>query len=285
MVCSLDCGEGELRADRDFVPGVSDNGYAEQVEPLPAAAAHLVVPTSGRADEPGPPAPTRVEEPRTSVASVGRQPTSGAAEVTATSSTQAAASTSHTPAGDVEVAPEAAAPPLPPPLPLKEPLYLTGAWAKWATNLAAGKLIQVPAPEGFARLRLCVKMTSQSFSFQVVSADRGWKWRLYPRDAKNLKFTHVSKEGKLSPGDPDAVVVALGDLKAGHGLNFHVLESDGAIVTVWLEVPVRSTGDALVLKDDSPAGYRVWYTLEDTGVQYTGGDGIDLNKYSSWVKF
>lgn len=168
--------------------------------------------------------------------------------------------------------------------PLLEELYLTGTFASWATDFKQTHMTQVASTtEGTAKLRMCLKLTSQSFSFQVVSAKREWNWRLYPRDAKNIRFTHASKEGRLKPNEPNAVIVGLGDLKAGHGLNFHVIEEAGVIATVWIEVPVTSTPSGLVVRTDTAAGARVWYTLEDTGVQYLGGDGVDLNKYA-WMK-
>merc|ERR1712070_322542 len=65
-----------------------------------------------------------------------------------------------------------------------EALHLTGNWAGWATDSPSACLEVVPgSPEGFVRLKLCVKLTSPTLSFQVVSARRGWTWRLYPRNA------------------------------------------------------------------------------------------------------
>mmetsp|Transcript_61253 Transcript_61253/g.138189 ORF Transcript_61253/g.138189 Transcript_61253/m.138189 type:complete len:291 (-) Transcript_61253:91-963(-) len=164
---------------------------------------------------------------------------------------------------------------------LLETFYLTGKFAGWSASFPEGRLMQDSAREGMARLRLCVRLTSSSFSFQVVSSKRQWTWRLYPKDAKNIRFTHASKEGHLQVGDPDAVVVGVGNLKVGHGLNFHIVEPEGTVLTVWVEVPVSVIPDGLAL-EDLGQGARVWYTIEDTGVQYTGGDGIDLMKYK-WM--
>eukprot|EP00439_Symbiodinium_sp_Y106_P079736 s727_g18.t1 len=169
---------------------------------------------------------------------------------------------------------------------LRTRLHLTGTFADWKTSFALSRLVQVPKSDGqredVVRLKLCVKLTSQSFSFQVVSPEKDWSWRLYPRDAQPMRFTHVSKEGRLVAAQPAAVAVAVGDLNAGHGLNFHVVEKEGDIVTVWIEVPVQPPSADVVEVDFQGAGARVWYTLEDTGVQYTGGDGIDLDRYK-WM--
>mmetsp|Transcript_82614 Transcript_82614/g.242436 ORF Transcript_82614/g.242436 Transcript_82614/m.242436 type:complete len:304 (+) Transcript_82614:80-991(+) len=169
-------------------------------------------------------------------------------------------------------------------LELTESLHLTGNFAKWSTNFPQAQLQPVPSGSAStARLKLCVKMTSMSFSFQVVSSKRQWNWRLYPRDAQPLKWAHVSQEGRLQSDKPDAVAVGVGDLNTGHGLNFHVVEEDPTTVTIWVEVPVSSAEDGLVLQTGTATGARVWYTKEDTGVQFVGGDGVDLNKYK-WMR-
>lgn len=171
------------------------------------------------------------------------------------------------------------------PLAFQEPLHLAGTWTKWSTNLPKAQLQHVPgSSESVARLSLCAKLTSMSLSFQVVSAKKAWAWRLFPRDAKPAMWgAHVAKEGKLSEGIPDAVIVGLGDSKKGHGLNFHIIEAEGTIVTVWVEVPVRKNNDELELRHDTVDLARVWYTREDTGIQITAGDGIDLNKYKKYL--
>jgi len=87
----------------------------------------------------------------------------------------------------------------------------------------------------------------------------------------------------LQSDKPDAVAVGVGDLNTGHGLNFHVVEEDPTTVTIWVEVPVSSAEDGLVLQTGTATGARVWYTKEDTGVQFVGGDGVDLNKYK-WMR-
>lgn len=185
--------------------------------------------------------------------------------------------------------PEAVQPALTPEKPnllleLTESLHLTGNFARWSTSFPQTQLQPVPSgAANVARLKLCVKMTSMSFSFQVVSSKREWSWRLYPRDAQPLRWAHVSKEGRLKPDDPDAVVVGLGNLENGHGLNFHVVEEEPQTVTIWVEVPVSSTEDGLVLQAGTAEGARVWFTREDTGVQFTGGDGVDLNRYK-WMR-
>ncbi|CAJ1339229.1 unnamed protein product, partial [Effrenium voratum] len=120
---------------------------------------------------------------------------------------------------------------------LRRALHLTGNFADWRTDFAPTRLRPVSCDEG-SRLHLCacLRLTSQSFSFQVVCAEKSWTWRFYPRDAKPIRFTHVSKEGRLVAGERDAVVVAIGDMRAGHGLNFHVVEKPGVVVTIWVEV-------------------------------------------------
>ncbi|CAK9055944.1 unnamed protein product [Durusdinium trenchii] len=162
---------------------------------------------------------------------------------------------------------------------LRTPLHLTGTFAEWRTDFAPSRLRRVALEQDTLRLAMCLRLTSQSFSFQVVSPSKGWTWRLYPRDAQPIRFTHVSKEGKLVAGEANAVAVAVGDMRAGHGLNFHVVEQTGAVVTVWVEVPVSQEQDFLTVRFDSNRAVRVWYTLEDQGVQYEGGDGVDLEKY------
>lgn len=169
--------------------------------------------------------------------------------------------------------------PLPKPV-LSEQLHLTGKWAQWLTNEPSARLVQdfTHDRQGTALLRLCVKLSSQSFSFQVVSPSRDWTWRLFPNDAKAHWMGHFSKEGQLLAGQRDQVPVGIGDGKKGHSLNFHVVESTDAVATIWVEVPVQSDGAQQHLQPNAE-GYRVWYTLEDTGVQLTAGDGIDLNRY------
>jgi len=180
-------------------------------------------------------------------------------------------------------------PAAPEPPKLAETLYLTGNWAKWETSYPQGQLTPYPTPmEGTALLRLCVKMTSESFSFQVVSSKRVWAWRLYPRDAQLIRIhfikTHISKEGMLTCGNHDAVVAGIGNDKVGHGLNFHVLEAPGTIITVWVQVPARKgRGDVLELRADASEQLRVWYTREDTGVNCSAGDGYDLTKYREFL--
>merc|ERR1712061_780117 len=92
---------------------------------------------------------------------------------------------------------------------LKEPLHLTGSFAKWSTKFPESRLLpaQALSPEGTVRLRLCVRLTSASFSFQVVTAEREWSWRFYPRDAQNIRFTNVSRAGLLKEREPGAVAV------------------------------------------------------------------------------
>ena len=166
---------------------------------------------------------------------------------------------------------------------LRTPLHLTGKFANWRTDFAPSRLRRVALEKDTLRLAMCLRLTSQSFSFQVVSPSKGWNWRLYPRDAQPLRFTHVSKEGRLVAGNANAVAVAVGDMRSGHGLNFHVLEQSGVVVTVFVEVPVVSKEGAVEIQFDGQAA-RVWYTLEDTGVQYEGGDGVDLESYK-WMGF
>lgn len=178
---------------------------------------------------------------------------------------------------------------------LVEKLYVTGPFSSWKLDQDDGQLQLAarhasagstsPPREGIMRFRLCVQLSSMSFSFQVVNPVKKWTWHLYPRDAV-LKVwgLHVSKEGRLWADNPDAVAVGLGDLKAGHQKNFHVMEPPGTIVTIWVEVPVIpvAVGDGMTVDYGTADGCRVWYTLEDTGVNCVGGDGIDLNK---WKRF
>eukprot|EP00435_Cladocopium_sp_Y103_P014371 s1007_g3.t1 len=148
---------------------------------------------------------------------------------------------------------------------LRTPLHLTGNFANWRTDFAPSRLRRVALEKDTLRLRMCLRLTSQSFSFQVVCPTKDWSWRLYPRDAQPIRFTHVSKEGKLVAGNADAVAVAVGDLRAGHGLNFHVLERSGAVVTVWVEVPVVSKDEGTLDIQFESRRARVWYTLEVEG--------------------
>jgi len=170
----------------------------------------------------------------------------------------------------------------------EEPLHLTGIFTKWKTDFPGGKLIPMPQRRpGFALMKICVRLTSESLSFAVVSGSRGWAWRLYPRDAVPIKIgfikSHVSKEGMLTRGQPDAVAVALGNLEKGHGLNFHVLEKEGVVVTIWVECPATQERNELFLNADTAEGAHVWYTREDTGVNHHGGDQMDLSKYKRWL--
>ena len=95
--------------------------------------------------------------------------------------------------------------------------------------------------------------------------------------------SHVSKEGMLTCDDPDAVIVGLGNLSIGHGLNFHVLEKEGAVVTIWVELPIFENKGVVELRTDTADGAKVWYTNEDTGIDHVGGDGMDLSKYRKWL--
>jgi hypothetical protein len=172
----------------------------------------------------------------------------------------------------------------------QEQLYLTGPWSKWKTNFADGLLEPVPTKSNsIALLKLCVQLTSQSFTFQVITDTHAWNWHLYPRDAKPIKIgfisSHVSKEGLLKAGNKDAAIVGRGDKKLGHGVNFHVVEKPGTIVTVWIEVPAKqeASGTGLTLRTDTVEGARVWYTVEDTGLQCAAGDGINLSSYKKYL--
>jgi len=175
---------------------------------------------------------------------------------------------------------------------LKEDIVLTGPWAKWSTNFPNAVLEPVPTDAKnvkSALLKMCVKMTSQSFTFQVITDKRQWKWHLFPKEAVPIRVmfmtTHVSKEGLLTEGKKDAAKIGLGDDKLGHGVNFHVMEKTGTIVTVWVEVPAKKSADGthLVLRTDTVEGARIWYTYEDTGITLTQGDGMDLSTYKSYL--
>jgi hypothetical protein len=171
---------------------------------------------------------------------------------------------------------------------LVEDIYLTGPWSNWKTNSKDGLLEAVPtAATTTGLLKLCVRMTSQSFSFQVITDKLKWDWHLYPKDAKPIKIgfisTHVSKEGFLRAGNKDALI-GLGDKKLGHGINFHVVEKPGTVVTVWVEVPTKlASAEGLALRTDTTEGARIWYTVEDTGVQCVVGDGINLDRYKKYL--
>jgi len=270
VVCSWDCGDGsELKTDEEYlIEGGGQDPTIEEVEQPPL-----------RISFPGPePALQDVDDTSATVA------LASVAEDDAESKPQEDSAAVPGPQVlDIPSTPSVKAPPM---KRLKDSFHLTGTFAKWVTDFAPSRLEQVPSGrEGVARLKICIKLTSQSFSFQVVSAEQKWTWRLYPRDAVNIRFTHVSKEGKLNAGNPDEVIVGLGGSKAGHGLNFHVIEAAGVVVSIWIEVPVqdsRKEPSVLEPRYDTVDGARVWYTLEDTGVQYTGGDNVDLNKYS-WM--
>merc|ERR1719263_2638818 len=116
---------------------------------------------------------------------------------------------------------------------LSDAVCLTGPWSKWATAFPNATLEPMPAnaKKGTALLKLCVKLTSQSFSFQVITDERKWKWHLFPRDAVPIRIgfisSHVSKEGLLKAGKQDPAIVGLGNDKMGHGINFHVIEKAG----------------------------------------------------------
>lgn len=174
---------------------------------------------------------------------------------------------------------------------LSQDICLTGPWSKWATDFPNATLEPVPADakKGTALLRLCVKLTSQSFSFQVITDELKWKWHLFPRDAVPIRIgficSHVSKEGLLKAGEEDLAAVGLGNDKLGHGINFHVMEKVGTVVTIWVEVPSNRSddGECLKLRTDTVEGSRIWYTLEDTGVQLNAGDGINLSRYKSYL--
>jgi len=161
-----------------------------------------------------------------------------------------------------------------------EPLRLSGLPNSW--SLTTEGLCFIPdSSHGTARQRLCVKLTSNSFSFQVISAVQLWDWRLFPRDAV-LQYqhfgVHASTEGQLKCDDKDAVAVAhcgRVDSKRGHGKNFHILEPAGTVVTLFVEMGSPCDGQ--------PKEFRMWYTREDTGVTFSGGDGIDLSKYKKWI--
>lgn len=170
---------------------------------------------------------------------------------------------------------------------LNEPLHLTAESLNWATDLAESRLEEVRCHvEGSLRLKLCVRLISETFSFQVISAVRQWAWRLYPRKGTNPQSA-VSKSSVLVPNSPDAVSVASGSRsKEADGMQFHVVESEGAIVTVWVEVPVLTAADGTLDLSASPGaaalGFRVWYTNEDTGVRLEAGDGVHLSKWHRW---
>jgi hypothetical protein len=173
---------------------------------------------------------------------------------------------------------------------LAEEIYLTGIFSKWKTDFADGLLEPVPTKsDSIALLKLCVKLTSQSFTFQVITDKHKWDWHLYPRDAKPIKIgfisSHVSREGLLKAGNKDVAIVGRGDKKLGHGLNFHVIEKPGTIVTVWVEVPAKraASGTGLSLRTDTVEGARVWYTVEDTGLQCAAGDGMNLSSYKKYL--
>lgn len=173
---------------------------------------------------------------------------------------------------------------------MQDDIYLTGTWANWSSDFPEGWLEPVQGgSKGTALLKLCVKLTSQSFTFQVITPEHDWKWHLYPHGATPIKIgwisSHVSKEGLLSEGLKDHAVVGLGNDKLGHGVNFHVVEKPGTTVTIYVQVPSKPSDDgtALALRTDTVEGACIWYTVEDTGLQLTAGDGVNLSWYKSYL--
>eukprot|EP00927_Polykrikos_kofoidii_P060773 TRINITY_DN55690_c0_g1_i1.p1 TRINITY_DN55690_c0_g1~~TRINITY_DN55690_c0_g1_i1.p1 ORF type:complete len:361 (-),score=45.56 TRINITY_DN55690_c0_g1_i1:110-1192(-) len=169
---------------------------------------------------------------------------------------------------------------------LNEPLHLCAGALQWATKCEASRLEEVRIVcDGALRLRLCIRLTSGSLSFQVVSAIRKMKWRLHPRhDGANRQCKGASAGSfQLVPGSPDAIGVALGDERVGTSLTFCIVESVGTVVTVWVEVPVsvasNGTLDLSASPEASALGFRVWYTTEDTGVRLEIGDGVDVSPH------
>jgi hypothetical protein len=83
---------------------------------------------------------------------------------------------------------------------------------------------------------LMVQLSSQTFSFQLLSSRLGWPVRVYPRDAKPKAGVHASQKGLLVADSREGVVAVAADGSAkhplGHGHNFHVLEEIGDVVTI-----------------------------------------------------
>lgn len=161
-----------------------------------------------------------------------------------------------------------------------EPLRLSGRCNGWALD-TNGLLFTDEGVAEIPRQRLCVKLTSGSLSFQIVSNRKHWDWRLYPANAKLTRMgLHASKEGCMQRDDIDGLAVAHVDLKnakAAHGKNFHIIEPAGSVVTIFVEQRAK------VVLNSSNEGTRVWYTRSDTGFTFAGGDGIDLSRYTKWI--
>eukprot|EP00927_Polykrikos_kofoidii_P082477 TRINITY_DN8214_c1_g1_i1.p1 TRINITY_DN8214_c1_g1~~TRINITY_DN8214_c1_g1_i1.p1 ORF type:complete len:357 (+),score=55.92 TRINITY_DN8214_c1_g1_i1:112-1182(+) len=165
---------------------------------------------------------------------------------------------------------------------LNEPLHLSTEALQWATDFEDSRLEEVRTVcEGALRLKLCIRLTSGSLNFQVVSAVRKMSWRLYPRCDGASRVPAAGFQ--LLPGLPDAIGVALGDDRIGTSSTFSIVECVGTIVTVWVEVPVSvaSNGnlDISASPEASALGFRVWYTKEDTGVRLEIGDGVDVSQH------
>ena len=132
---------------------------------------------------------------------------------------------------------------------------------------------------------LMVQLSSQTFSFQLLSSRLGWPVRVFPRDAKPKAGVHASQKGLLTAGDRDhcVAVAADGTVKnaPGHGHNFHVLEEIGDVVTIHcarsLKAEDGDEADAVSHKSPSSResladaqltkiSYRVWYEVTRKGV-------------------
>jgi hypothetical protein len=133
---------------------------------------------------------------------------------------------------------------------------------------------------------LMVQLSSQTFSFQLLSSRLGWPVRVFPRDAKPKAGVHASQKGLLlaEARDHCVAVAADGTVKnaPGHGHNFHVLEEIGDVVTIHCARSLKAEADVEdAVSHKSPSGasresladaqlskvhYQVWYEVTRKGV-------------------
>lgn len=88
---------------------------------------------------------------------------------------------------------------------------------------------------------------------------------------------HASESGALKADEPDAVFAVAGNGDEAHAKNFHITEEPGTFVTIYTERCVVNgldgIGEDLLVDQIHGLTYKVWYSKEDTGARYAGGDG------------